>query len=403
LSKGEIQLYYENEAQMNSKQRMKVTFSHQEPDRVPTGEIEIDEPVASKILGHEAWVGYGGHHRGKRAVEMVRQGRMDEYYTREAEDKVALTRKLELDFLPILPHGKTFGIPDFLSENVWRYGDPKSEDWSTWQFQPESDMYSEIDSALVHSGVDGFERMVERMESSHPSVDDLDFTQVDWIVNQIGTEVFLVGNVDVYFGMHMAASSVLFEAVALRPDLMERYLDCQMAFALLFVEAQSKHGIDAVMGGEDWAGKNGPLISPKSFRRLILPRMQKLVQKCHELGLPFIKHTDGNITRIEQELLVESGIDAYQAIEPVAGMDIGYLKQRYGQHLTLMGNIDCGRLLGEGTPEEVAAETRRVIRAAAPGGGFVLTSSNSIHRGVRVENYLAMLETVRKYGAYPIR
>jgi uroporphyrinogen decarboxylase len=131
--------------------------------------------------------------------------------------------------------------------------------------------------------------------------------------------------------------------------------------------------------------------------------MQTLVKKCHELGLFFIKHTDGNITRIEQELLVESGIDAYQAIEPVAGMDIGYLKQRYGSHLTLMGNVDCGRLLGEGTTEEVAAQTRRVIQAAAPGGGFVLTSSNSIHRGVKVENYLTMLETARKYGVYPIQ
>jgi hypothetical protein len=388
---------------MNSKERMKLAFAHREPDRVPTGEIEIDEPVASKILGREAWVGYGGHHRGKRANEMAAQNRMDEYFTREAEDKVALVRKLELDFLPILPHGKVTSGPEVIAENVYRYGDPKGEDWSIWQYQPESDMYSEIDSALVHLGLPGFERMVERMEASTPSVEGLDYTQVEWVRNQIGNEVFLVGNVDVYFGMHMAAASVLFEAVALRPDLMDRYLDCQMAFALLFLESQSRHGIDAVMGGEDWAGKNGPLISPKHFRRYILPRMQVLVKKAHDLGLFFIKHTDGNITRIEQELLVESGIDAYQAIEPVAGMDIGYLKQRYGSHLTLMGNVDCGRLLGEGTTEEVAAQTRWVIEAAASGGGFVLTSSNSIHRGVKVENYLTMLETARKYGVYPIQ
>jgi uroporphyrinogen decarboxylase len=344
-------------------------------------------------LGREAWVGYGGHHRGKRANEMAAQNRMDEYYTREAEDKVALVRKLELDFLPILPHGKVSTGPKMLAENVWRYGDPKGEDWSIWKYQPESDMYSEIDSAMVHLGLLGFERMVERMEASTPSVEGLDFAQVEWIRQEIGKDVFLVGNVDVYFGMHMAAASVLFEAVALRPDLMDRYLDCQMAFALLFVEAQSRHGIDAVLGGEDWAGKNGPLISPKHFRRFILPRMRTLVKKCHELGLFFI----------EQELLVESGIDAYHAIEPAAGMDIGYLKQRYGSHLTLMGNVDCGRLLGEGTSEEVTAQTRRVIQAAAPGGGFVLTSSNSIHRGVKVENYLTMLETARKYGVYPIQ
>jgi hypothetical protein len=388
---------------MNSKERMRTTFLHQEPDRVPTGEIEIDEPVASKILGREAWVGYGGHHRGKRANDMAAQGRMEEYYTREAIDKVALVRKLELDFLPILPHGKVISAPEVIAENVWRYGDPKGEDWSIYQYQPQSDMYSETDSALVHQGLPGFERMVERMEANQPSVEGLDFTQVDWIVDQLGKDTFMVGNVDVYFGMHMAAVSVLFEAVALRPDLMERYLDCQMAFAFLFVEAQAKHGIDAVLGGEDWAGKNGPLISPKHFRRYILPRMQKLIQKCHDLGLLYIKHTDGNITRIEQELLVESGTDAYQAIEPVAGMDIVDLKDRFGQKLTLMGNIDCGRLLCEDTQKAVEEETRRLIRKVAPGGGFVLTSSNSIHGGVKVENYLTMLETARKYGIYPIQ
>ena len=84
-------------------------------------------------------------------------------------------------------------------------------------------------------------------------------------------------------------------------------------------------------------------------------------------------------------------------------MDIGRLKQSYGKRLTLMGNIDCAQLLCEGTPEQVAEVTRRTIQAAAPGGGFVLTSSNSIHGGVRLENYMAMLETAHKYGTYPIQ
>jgi len=64
---------------MNSKERMRIAFSHQEADRIPVGEFDIDEPVASKILGREAWVGYGGSHRGKRAIEMMIAGRMDEY------------------------------------------------------------------------------------------------------------------------------------------------------------------------------------------------------------------------------------------------------------------------------------------------------------------------------------
>lgn len=386
---------------MNSKERMQLAFSHQEADRVPVGEFDIDEPVASQIIGRQAWVGYGGSHRGKRAIEMMKAGLMDEYYAHESADLVELIRKLELDWLHILPHGREFTPPKTLDENTWRYGDLDG-DWSVYKYQPDTDVFAEIDSSLARGGIPALERLVERMEGAIPSVDGLDFRHVDWIVQEIGNDTFLVGNVDVYLGFASAAAPVFMEAIALEPVLYERYLDAQLPQSLLFLESQVQHGVNAVIGGEDWAGKTGPFISPKHFKRLIVPRLQKLVTECHRLGVPFIKHTDGNITRLEHELLIESGIDAYQAIEPAAGMDIADLKQRYGKHLTLMGNIDCAHLLCEGTPKEVVEQTRQVIRAAAPGGGFVLTSSNSIHGGVRLENFMAMLDTARRYGSYPI-
>ncbi len=380
---------------------MRAAFSHQEPDRVPTGELEIDEKVASQVLGREAWLGYGGNHRGKRAIEMMQTGRMDEYYAREASDTVELVRKLELDWMHLLPHGKEFTPPRTLSENRWLFGE-RDGDWSVMVYQPESNVYSEMDSSLLQGGIPALEKLVERMEASHPSVEGLDFSHVDWTMDQIGDQVFMVGNADIYLGFASAAAPVFMEAIALYPDLYARYLDAQLPQTLLFLQAQVEHGVDAIIGGEDWAGKNGPLISPRHYRQLVIPRLQTLVRECHRLGVLFIKHTDGDITRVEEDLLVESGIDAYQAIEPQAGMDIAKLKQRYGQHLTLMGNVDCAHLLTFGTTELVQAETRRIIQAAAPGGGFVLTSSNSIHSGVPVENYLAMLEANRRFGQYPI-
>jgi hypothetical protein len=251
---------------MNSKERMRMAFAHQEPDRVPVGELDIDEPVASKILGHEAWVGYGGSHRGKRAIEMMSAGLMNEYYAKEAADLVELTCKLELDWLHILPHGKEFTPPTKLAENVWQYGNPESGDWSIYKYQPDSDVFAEIDSSLLRGGIPKFTQMVERMEASTPSVDGLDFTQVDWIVKEIGSEVCLVGNIDVYLGFASSAAEVIMETIGLYPELYERYLDAQMRQTFLFLQAQVQHGVSAVIGGEDWAGKNGPIISPRSYK-----------------------------------------------------------------------------------------------------------------------------------------
>jgi uroporphyrinogen decarboxylase len=44
---------------------------------------------------------------------------------------------------------------------------------------------------------------------------------------------------------------------------------------------------------------------------------------------------------------------------------------------------------------------RQCLREGGPGGGLILSSSNTIHRGVQAENYRAMLEALRRYGKYP--
>ena len=41
------------------------------------------------------------------------------------------------------------------------------------------------------------------------------------------------------------------------------------------------------------------------------------------------------------------------------------------------------------------------IDRAAKNGGFIISSSNSIHSSVNPENYLAMIKAVKKYGIYP--
>ena len=83
-------------------------------------------------------------------------------------------------------------------------------------------------------------------------------------------------------------------------------------------------------------------------------------------------------------------------------MDIGEVKARYGDRLCILGNIDCTYLLPFGSPEEVEETVKETIRVAAPGGGYVISSSNSIHPGCKPENYLALVRAARKYGTYPI-
>lgn len=114
-----------------------------------------------------------------------------------------------------------------------------------------------------------------------------------------------------------------------------------------------------------------------------------------------VKHCDGNLYPI-LDLLVEQGIDCLNPIEPAAGMDIGKVKKLIGQKIALWGNIDCSHLLTFGTTEDVKKATIECIKAASPGGGHIISSSNTIHDSIPAENFIAMVQTARKYGKYPL-
>ncbi len=76
------------------------------------------------------------------------------------------------------------------------------------------------------------------------------------------------------------------------------------------------------------------------------------------------------------------------------------MKRLVGDRICLIGNIDCGELLSHGTPEQVDQAVKQAIEDGSPGGGFMLSSSNSIHSSVNPANYVAMIEAGRKYGVY---
>jgi uroporphyrinogen decarboxylase len=100
-------------------------------------------------------------------------------------------------------------------------------------------------------------------------------------------------------------------------------------------------------------------------------------------------------------MILETGVDAINPLEPVAGMDIARVKQRYGERVCLIGNIDCGDLLCSHTPEKVTAVVRETIRQGGEKGGYILSSSNTIHSSVKPENYRAMIEAGHRFGSYP--
>lgn len=158
-------------------------------------------------------------------------------------------------------------------------------------------------------------------------------------------------------------------------------------------------GAEVVCLGDDYASNQGPLFSPAMFCQFVLPFLQRMVNAIHEEGALAIKHSDGNI-RLLLDDIVGTGVDGLNPLEPVPGMDLGAIKAEYGARVCLVGNIDCGELLSRGSVKAVAAAVRDAIRIAAPGGRFMLSSSNSIHASVKPANFRALIAAGQRHGGY---
>jgi len=193
----------------------------------------------------------------------------------------------------------------------------------------------------------------------------------------------------------------LLMAIAAEPDLVTALVALSVEVNLEMAREVAARGADFVWTGDDYAGNTGPFMSPDHFRTLFYPGLKRVAAGFKELGLPFIKHCDGNLRPII-DMMIDSGISCLDPIDPQGGMDLAQVKARFGDRVALKGNVDCTQVLVYGTIDEVAEATKEALRQGAPGGGYILSSSNSIHSSVRPENYAAMLETLKAYGRYPL-
>ena len=98
--------------------------------------------------------------------------------------------------------------------------------------------------------------------------------------------------------------------------------------------------------------------------------------------------------------LVEIGFGACHPVQRTAGMDLAVVKAKYGDKISLVGNIDSSRTLPFGTLDEIETETREALGIAAPGYGYILASDHSLHDGIPVKNIQRMFDVARKHGVY---
>lgn len=345
----------EKTMEMTPRERIMAALKRQEPDRVPFCELGIDRALAERLMGWPAT-------RTPAGGSLVKNP-----YT--VEESKALASFLGCDCIWYLLRAPTFAHLGMGQEGR--------------EFMGEGMIRTEADLEkikLPDPSRDEFYR-----EAEHFAKNKGDYALV--FVTRIGLFQTILG-----MGMENFLVSLYMD----RP-LVEKIMDIYFDWMTVVAERMCQLGYDIFWTTDDYAFKTGMFFSPAVFREVIAPRYRRVLKK---VSIPWFLHSDGNIME-SMEILIDLGVAAVHPIEKGA-MDIREVKRKYGREVCVVGNLDLN-ILGMGTEEDTDREVKELIRDLGPGGGYMISSGNSLASYLKPECVLAMSRAIQKYGKYPIR
>ena len=157
-------------------------------------------------------------------------------------------------------------------------------------------------------------------------------------------------------------------------------------------------GYDGFILCSDYCFNKGPFISPRMFSRFVTPYLYRIVEDIRKNGGYAIKHTDGDISKILDDL-ISCHPHALHSLDPMAGVDIKQIKEYTKGKLALCGNVHCAALQ-TGTEEEVRESAEYCLKYGKPGGGYIYCTSNVPFRGLPLERYMLVLDIWKQHRDY---
>jgi uroporphyrinogen decarboxylase len=235
----------------------------------------------------------------------------------------------------------------------------------------------------------------------NPNSEEETFRLIDTVRDLSGERYFLMLHGDATYGVPNGDRMVDFAVqMAEQADQLKEQAARNVDHALARGERLREHGgLDGFALCSDYCFNEQPFMSPTQFGEFVTPYLTKLIAGYREMGFYAIKHTDGNIMPIIDQL-VDANPHALHSLDPQGHVDIAEVKRRYGDRVCLIGNVNCG-LLDTGTLDEVTESVRYCLKHGMPGGGYIFSTSNCVYTGMRLSRYEHMLDIWRREGNYP--
>lgn len=297
-----------------------------------------------------------------------------------------------------VPH---FELVFFLTMEAFGKIHPSHRHYSQWdQMEERERQLHREDMANLYI------QTAERFEHSaiflHPNPNSVEETLqlIDLVRDKTEDKYFLMIQGDATFSIPNGNSMVEFSyRLADEPGALKSEADAMVENALKRAERFREHGgLDGFALCADYCLNEGPFLSPVQFGEFVTPYLVRLIKGYRDMGFYTIKHTDGNIMPIIDQL-VEANPHALHSLDPQAGVDIAEVKKIYGDKVCLIGNVNCG-LLQTGTDGDIINAVRYALKHGMSGGGYIFSTSNCVYTGMPLSRYELMLDIWRREGKY---
>lgn len=309
--------------------------------------------------------------------------------------RAALERR---PLLGLVPH---FELVFFLTMEAFGKVHPSHRGYGQWlQMEEKERALHRRDMAELYIAT--AERFGHSAIFVHPNPGDVDegIRLIDLIRELSGDKYFIMKHGDPTFSIPDGAGM---EEFALRlleePESVHRDAQARVNGAIAAAERYRKHGqLDCFALCADYCFNSGTFLPPSQFEEFVTPYLAQITKAYREMGFYVIKHTDGNIMPIVDQL-VQTGPHALHSLDPQGGVDMAVMKQKYGKQVCLIGNVNCG-LMDTGTDAEVAASAQYALKHGMPGYGYIFSTSNCIYTGMKLSRYELILDIWRREGVY---
>jgi len=145
---------------------------------------------------------------------------------------------------------------------------------------------------------------------------------------------------------------------------------------------------------EDMGAKGGPLCSPDTYRRFMLPPLKRVTDLLHSRGIEIIiVDSDGNNDALIP-LWLEAGVTGLRPFEIAANSDPLATRRQYGKSLIIQGGIDKRALAGG--REAIDREVQSKVPSLCRQGGYFPQVDHLVPPDVPLGSYRYYADLLRR-------